>query len=84
MKFRLYRQLSLIQYKDIEAKNKEEAYKFNNAPREEFKTTDGGYITNVWIDTDLTKEKRLGELKIMEEDSENVSQRERELHLWYL
>ena len=74
MKFRLYRQLSLIQYKDVEAKYIEEAYKFNTTPEEGFKTTDSGYITNVWVDTDLTKEKRMGELKkLEEEDSKNAS-----------
>ena len=67
MKFRLYRQLSLIQYKDVEAKNIEEAYKFNTAPEEGFITTDSGYITNVWIDTDLIKEKRMDELKLLED-----------------
>jgi len=67
MKFRLYRQLSLIQYKDVEAKNKEEAYKFNTAPEEGFKTTDSGYITNVWIDTDLTREKGMEGMKKLEE-----------------
>jgi len=73
MKFRLYRQLSLIQYKDVEAKDIKGAYKFNTAPEEGFKTTDSGYITNVWIDTDLTKEKGLSGVRKLEEDYKNVS-----------
>lgn len=65
MKYRIYRQLSKIQYKDVEAKNIKEAHKCCNDIGEGFTNVDSGYVTNVWIDTDLTKEKRLADLIIM-------------------
>jgi len=68
MKYRVYRLIGSIEYKDVEVANKDEASKCFNHSKDGFLTIDSGYILNYWIDDDLKKEKKYEELKTLGEN----------------
>ncbi len=62
MKYRIYREISRIEYKDVEADSFEEATKHITDVREDFKITDDGIIKGYWVDKDFDKEKGRNDL----------------------
>lgn len=70
MKYRVYRLRSALEYKDVEAEIKAEAWDHITDVKEDFKVISAGYISESWIDTDLSKEKELGTLRVEAKEEE--------------
>lgn len=64
MKFRIYRVMGHVEYKDVEATDPSSAYKHHTDPKEEFIITDSGCILFGCLDYAFDKEKTLQDLRI--------------------
>jgi hypothetical protein len=56
-KYRLYRMIGNIEYKDVEAESMEQARK-RKADADGFIAVDSGYILNYFVDNDLSNKKQ--------------------------
>ena len=56
MKYRIYRKLSQIEYKDIEAKNEEDAMQSRYDGLKDWKCISSGIISDAIVTEDLSKE----------------------------
>ena len=68
MKYRVYRLRGTLEYKDVEAETEGEAWDHITDNEKDFTVTSAGYVSESWIDTDLSKEKELGTLRIEEKE----------------
>jgi hypothetical protein len=64
MKYRVYRVIGILEYKDVESENSSDAYKCRlDSDGKEWHKTDGGLVLGACLDEDFNKEKTLQELR---------------------